>query len=189
MRRLPKHEVVVFLLRRWKTLLGGFLFRTSGENTVRKPPYHSFHPQLNKILRFWLTHLILDVRKQGTPPSKYQSETFYHIWCGIQHYLTWNGKLNILSNPVFVDQVFTRCGYEAVASQQKSRLNLSPMRMLSCCGGKPVRRCLTPVITEHSCVNEWLVLCSTKWTTSATSVWSPSYQGSGKWRKALPQLH
>ena len=62
--------------------------------------------QLDKAeLCFWLCRFILEVRKQGNPPSEFPPETMYHIRCGIQRYLRRNGKpdIDILSDPAFAD--------------------------------------------------------------------------------------
>ena len=56
-------------------------------------------------LNYWRSHFILEVRKQGNSPSEYPPDTLYHICCGIQRYLRWNGKsgIDILSDPAFAE--------------------------------------------------------------------------------------
>ena len=97
-----------FPLKCRKTLLGVFLFGTSGESTMRKLLECSFLQQHNltklnnasgSAVLFWR------LKKQGNPPSEYPPETLYHICCGIQRYLRWNGKpdIDILSDSAFAD--------------------------------------------------------------------------------------
>ena len=56
-------------------------------------------------LDYWLSRFILEVRKQGNSPSEYPPDTLYHICCGIQRYLRWNGKpgIDILGDPAFAE--------------------------------------------------------------------------------------
>ena len=56
-------------------------------------------------LNYWLSRFILEVRKQGSSPSEYPPDTLYHICCGIQRYLRWNGKpgIDILGDPAFAE--------------------------------------------------------------------------------------
>ena len=39
--------------------------------------------------------LVLEVKKKGNQPMEFPPNTLYHICCGIQRYLRWNGKSDI----------------------------------------------------------------------------------------------
>ena len=84
-------------------------------------------------LNYWLSRFILEVRKQGNPPSEYPPNTLYHICCGIQRYLRWNGKpgIDILSDPTFaefkssLDAEMKRLQASGVGSKKKQAEPLS----------------------------------------------------------------
>lgn len=76
-----------------------------GESGVTLPQVNSDILNItdNEELNYWLSRLVVEVRKKKDPGSVYPPNTLYQLCCGLQRHMRDNGRpqLNFFSDPAF----------------------------------------------------------------------------------------